>query len=179
MEVVEENLYLNKTFSEVDSSVKLYCPTEQKYSNYAYDYFFKHQFKYTSQIGKILGLNEANYYTKLMEYSISNMLIYPYHLTESYYNQSLKVEKIIPHHYYIQTIKRLLLEGLSFDRLPAYTARDVYRLLGIERNKFTEIANKYNSEKRKFVRKQPSIGDGIFPGLLLLQFISNTNKVRY
>ena len=156
---VEKQLYQTKLFNEIkDEQTKLYCSNDQRYKTCGLEYYFRTQTKYSPNIGKICQLNEDKYYAKLFEYSLNKMMPYPYHLHENYfYNPNVKSEKISPPLYYCQLIKRLLNEGLPFDRLPAFTARDVFRHLGIARNKFTEMANKFKSEKKKLLTRKPAI----------------------
>ncbi|KAL7712502.1 FAM91 N-terminal domain-containing protein [Entamoeba marina] len=103
-------------------------------------------------------MSEATYYQKLIDYSIQHMMVYPYHLSQNYLcNTNLHIEKYNPHQYYCQSIKKLLNDGLPFAKLPAFTARDVFRLLGISRNKFTEMSNKYKADKKKLLTRKPTL----------------------
>ncbi|EDS89223.1 hypothetical protein EHI_101270 [Entamoeba histolytica HM-1:IMSS] len=151
IEEIEKELSYYKSYHEItNESFKMICPNEISYKNFAIKYYCKNQFKYNIKIGKICQLNEEKYYNKLMEYSLQKMMPYPYHLIDiGFFNSINHSDKLNPPKYYAQLIKKLLNEGLPFDRLPAFTARDVFRFLGVSRNQFTEIANRYKSEKRK------------------------------
>lgn len=152
-----DQLYFNKQYSEIENAeLRALCPSEQKYRAIACKYYMKNQCKYNNAIGKICQMNDSTYYSKLFEYSLQHMRPYPYHLMHPYYfNVLIHSDKVSPADYYKMLIKKLLSEGLPFDRLPAFTARDVFQHLGIARNKFTEMANKYKAEKKKLLTRRP------------------------
>ncbi|EDR26074.1 hypothetical protein EDI_109230 [Entamoeba dispar SAW760] len=156
IEEIEKELYHFKSYHEItNNSIKMICPNEISYRNYAIKYYCKNQFEYKAELGKICQLNEEKYYNKLMEYSLQKMMPYPYHLIGiGFFNSINHSDKLNPPKYYAQLIKKLLNEGLPFDRLPAFTARDVFRFLGVSRNQFTEIANRFKSEKRKLLSRK-------------------------
>lgn len=77
--------------------------------------------------------NEERYYELLIEKSISNLLIFPYHLSDIV----TKGMRVTPFNYYIELITFLLNNDKSYDFMPNFTAADCkYRLNDIIVNHF-------------------------------------------
>ena len=80
----------------------------------------------------------------MLEYSRENFLLYPYHLSDLF----VKGLRITPFNYYLKMMSDLMSAEKSYDTLPNFTAFDCIRLLGIGRNQYIDIMNKYRSSNR-------------------------------
>lgn len=71
----------------------------------------------------------------------------------------MKGLRITPFNYYLRMMSDLMSAEKSYDTLPNFTAFDCIRLLGIGRNQYIDIMNKYRSSNRAirfgFNRRQP------------------------
>lgn len=78
-------------------------------------------------------------------------MLYPYHLSDIY----VKGLRITPFNYYIDVLCELMQSERSYDTLPNFTAADCLRMLGIGRNQYIDLMNRYRSTKRLFSRRKP------------------------
>ena len=83
-------------------------------------------------------------------------MLYPYHLSDIY----VKGFRITPFNYYLDMMANLMTSEKSYDTLPNFTAIDCVRLLGIGRNQYIDIMNKYRSSNKSrlglgFSRRKP------------------------
>ena len=101
--------------------------------------------------------DEKKYYEELLQYSKLNYLLYPYHLSDLF----VKGLRITPFNYYLNMMSDLMVSEKSYDTLPNFTAFDAVRLLGIGRNQYIDIMNKYRSSNRTmrlgFSRRKPQL----------------------
>ena len=68
-------------------------------------------------------------------------MLYPYHLSDIF----VRGLRITPFNYYLDMMADLMSVEKSYDTLPNFTAIDCLRLLGIGRNQYIDIINKYRS----------------------------------
>lgn len=68
-------------------------------------------------------------------------MLYPYHLADIF----VRGLRITPFNYYLDIMADLMSLEKSYDTLPNFTAIDCLRLLGIGRNQYIDIINKYRS----------------------------------
>jgi hypothetical protein len=85
--------------------------------------------------------DEKRYYEELLEYSREHYMLYPYHLSDLI----IRGFRITPFNYYLEMMAGLMTLEKSYDTLPNFTAFDCVRLLGIGRNQYIDIMNKYRS----------------------------------
>ena len=85
--------------------------------------------------------DEKKYYEELLKYSKENYMLYPYHLSDIF----VRGLRITPFNYYLDMMADLMSVEKSYDTLPNFTAIDCLRLLGIGRNQYIDIINKYRS----------------------------------
>lgn len=85
--------------------------------------------------------DEKKYYEELLKYSKETYMLYPYHLADIY----VRGFRITPFNYYLDMMADLMSLEKSYDTLPNFTAIDCLRLLGIGRNQYIDIINKYRS----------------------------------
>lgn len=82
-------------------------------------------------------------------------MLYPYHLSDIY----VRGLRITPFNYYLEMMAQLMTSEKSYDTLPNFTAFDCVRLLGVGRNQYIDIMNKYRSSNRLrtigFARRKP------------------------
>ncbi|GAB5366297.1 hypothetical protein AAMO2058_001131700 [Amorphochlora amoebiformis] len=76
------------------------------------------------------------YYRALEAFRVKRMP-YPYH----YQREIIDLLGILPRRYYSELIATLLASERGFDEVPSFTARDVVRLINIDRNAYIRIAN--------------------------------------
>jgi hypothetical protein len=89
--------------------------------------------------------DEKKYYEEMLQYSQANYLLYPYHLQDMF----VKGLRITPFNYYLEMMTNVIQSEKSYDTIPNFTAFDAVRLLGIGRNQYIEIMNKYRSSNNK------------------------------
>ena len=84
-------------------------------------------------------------------------MLYPYHLSDLI----IRGFRITPFNYYLDMMANLMTIEKSYDTLPNFTAFDCLRLLGIGRNQYIDIMNKYRSSNKfrtiGFARRKPNI----------------------
>lgn len=68
-------------------------------------------------------------------------MLYPYHLSDIF----VRGLRITPFNYYLDMMADLMSQEKSYDTLPNFTAIDCLRLLGIGRNQYIDLINKYRS----------------------------------
>ncbi len=78
-------------------------------------------------------------------------MLYPYHLSDVF----VKGLRITSFTYYIDILCDLIASERSYDTLPNFTAADCLQLVGIGRNQYIDIMNRYRSSKRLFSRRKP------------------------
>jgi len=92
--------------------------------------------------------DEKKYYEEMLQYSQANYLLYPYHLQDMF----VKGLRITPFNYYLEMMTNVIQSEKSYDTIPNFTAFDAVRLLGIGRNQYIEIMNKYRSSSNNKLR---------------------------
>ncbi len=99
--------------------------------------------------------DEKKYYEELLQYSKEHFMLYPYHLSDIF----VRGLRITPFNYYVQMMADLMTSERNYDTLPNFTALDCVRLLGIGRNQYIDIMNRYRSSNKGrlgfTMRKQP------------------------
>jgi hypothetical protein len=95
--------------------------------------------------------DEKGYYEELLKYSREHLMLYPYHLSDVY----VKGLRVTSFTYYIEILCDLINNERSYDTLPNFTAADCLQLVGIGRNQYIDIMNRYRSSKGLFSRRKP------------------------
>lgn len=82
-------------------------------------------------------------------------MLYPYHLSDLF----VRGLRITPFNYYLDMMADLMQSERSYDTLPNFTAFDCVRLMGIGRNQYIDIMNRFRSSNRLrtigFTRRKP------------------------
>ncbi len=152
-----ENQIRNKVcWAKLPSNVKgLIGNSQKEYERAISSYCIKNQLRFKNSLAKTFRKDEKKYYEELLEYSRENYMLYPYHLSDLF----VKGLRITPFNYYLKMMSDLMSAERSYDTLPNFTAFDCIRLLGIGRNQYIDIMNKYRSSNRTvrlgFSRRKP------------------------
>ncbi|XP_019851083.1 PREDICTED: protein FAM91A1-like [Amphimedon queenslandica] len=115
------------------------------------DFSITNQLIWRSSMVRQIIKNEKKYYEDVLQHCRSQLLLYPYHLQDQFV-QGLKVT---PFEYYKSILEMIMIDQRSYDSLPNFTARDCFRLIGIGRNEYIDIMNKYRS-KRFWKKRSPN-----------------------
>lgn len=118
--------------------------SQKEYERLIVLYCLKNQYRFKNSLVKSVRKDEKKYYEELLEYSKENFLLYPYHLSDLF----VKGLRITPFNYYLKMMSDLITAEKSYDTLPNFTAFDCIRLLGIGRNQYIDIMNRYRSSNR-------------------------------
>ena len=104
-------------------------------------YSVKNQSRYRDSLVRHVRKDEKKYYEDLLAYSQEHLMLYPYHLSDIF----VRGLRITPFNYYLDIIAGLMQAERSYDTLPNFTAFDCLRLLGIGRNQYIDLMNRYRS----------------------------------
>ncbi|XP_057314179.1 protein FAM91A1-like isoform X2 [Hydractinia symbiolongicarpus] len=149
---VEAHIKNQYTWVRLPASVKQTLGnTEKNWDKCVSDYCIKNQFRFKGSIVKQVRKDEKRYYQELLQYSRSNLMMYPYHLSDII----VKGLRLTPFGYYCNMLQDVMTNERSYDSLPNFTAADCLRLLGIGRNQYIEMMNQCKSSKRFFRAKRP------------------------
>lgn len=124
---------------------------------------FKITLLFKKKIVRYVRKDEKRYYEELLQYSKEHFMLYPYHLSDLF----VRGLRITPFNYYLDMMEKLMLSEKSYDSLPNFTAFDCVRLLGIGRNQYIDIMNRYRSSNNKtrisFTRRKPNSIRNLLP----------------
>eukprot|EP00472_Partenskyella_glossopodia_P005891 CAMPEP_0197535008 /NCGR_PEP_ID=MMETSP1318-20131121/49113_1 /TAXON_ID=552666 /ORGANISM="Partenskyella glossopodia, Strain RCC365" /LENGTH=137 /DNA_ID=CAMNT_0043092469 /DNA_START=24 /DNA_END=434 /DNA_ORIENTATION=- len=101
-----------------------------------------------------MGVGKTSFYYRALEAFSTKLMPFPYH----YQYEVVGLLGITAAKYYWDLIAGALEHERGFDEVPSFTARDVVRLLSIDRNAYIQIANRCKrdpnwAKKRKAVIK--------------------------
>ena len=82
------------------------------------------------------GLSASAYYAALLAECRASLEIFPYALNDVY-----GASRRTPYAHYAAVLRAMLRAGEAYDALPSFTAADVRRVCGVDRNSFIELAN--------------------------------------
>ncbi len=153
---IENQIRNSVSWTKLSTSAKgLIGNSQKEYERSIVSYCIKNQLRFKNSLVKTVRKDEKKYYEELLEYSRENFMLYPYHLSDIF----VKGLRITPFNYYLKMMSDLMTAERSYDTLPNFTAFDCIRLLGIGRNQYIDIMNKYRSSNRTvrlgFSRRKP------------------------
>ncbi|CAL4060121.1 unnamed protein product, partial [Meganyctiphanes norvegica] len=137
---------------------KLLGNSQKEYEKHIEEYSIKTQQRYRGNLVRHIVKNEKVYYERMLQYSRSHLMMYPYHLSDVV----VKGLRITPFQYYISILTDIMTAERSYDSLPNFTAADCLRLLGIGRNQYIDLMNQCRSSRKLFRKK--NVRD-LLPGL--------------
>lgn len=121
--------------------------TSHEYNKRILMYSIENQLRYRGSLVKLVVDNEYSYYKRLLDYSRSHLMLFPYHLSDFV----IAAMRVTPFQYYLSTMNFIIEQEKSYDTLPNFTAADCLRLLGIGRNQYIDIMNQSRSSYRKIL----------------------------
>ncbi|XP_055387509.1 protein FAM91A1 [Condylostylus longicornis] len=147
---IENCVRNNIPWPVLPQSIKSALRGNQKdYDRYVFSYSLKNQLRYRGNLVRKICRNEQRYYELLVEKSISNLNLFPYHLADIV----TKGLRVTPFNYYLDVICNLLKSDKSYDTLPNFTAADCLRVLGIGRNEYLALISELKNNTSKIFRK--------------------------
>ncbi|RZF46370.1 hypothetical protein LSTR_LSTR011154 [Laodelphax striatellus] len=149
---VENCIRQNIPWSKLPPNIKQsFADVQKEYEKQIVSYSIKNQLRFRGnlvrQVKKDNG--EPKYYEELLAYSQTNLLLYPYHLSDVI----VRGLRVTPFQYYSSILKSIMEQERSYDSLPNFTAADCLRLLGIGRNEYIDLMNQCRSGQKLFRRK--------------------------
>ncbi|XP_037940475.1 protein FAM91A1-like, partial [Teleopsis dalmanni] len=108
---------------------------QRDYEKYVFNYSLKNQLRFRGNLASKVFRHEQRYYELLVQKSINNLLLFPYHLADIV----TKGMRFTPFNYYLEVLSQLLRNDKSYDTLPNFTAADCLRVLGIGRNEYLSL----------------------------------------
>lgn len=140
-------------WAELSVSVKRTLGNSQKeYEKSISTFSIHNQLRFRENLIKFIRKDERGYYEELLEFSRTNLMLYPYHLSDVI----VKGLRVTPFQYYVSIIESMIDNDKSYDSIPNFTAVDCLRLLGIGRNEYIELMNQCRSGRKLFRRKSVS-----------------------
>ncbi|EGG19901.1 FAM91 family protein [Cavenderia fasciculata] len=110
----------------------------------------KHQLRWKTTLIREYVSDERLYYQEIVRSSISNLVLYPYHIID----KLIGMLNITPFKYYLVMMIETMVNSKSYDELPNFTAVDCLRLLNIGRNQYIDIMNRCRSTGKGFLFKK-------------------------
>ena len=68
----------------------------------------------------VSGKNEKKYYNDMLDFSVKNLMVFPYHLSDFI----VKKLDVTPFQFYVSMLDGLMAQDKSYDSLPNFTAAD-------------------------------------------------------
>lgn len=147
---IEEFIRNNTTWQNLPIHLKqILRNTPLHYDRHVYDYSLRNQLRYRGNLVRKVFKNEQRYYELLVEKSIEDLCLFPYHLADIV----TKGLRVTPFNYYIDVISTLLKNDKSYDTLPNFTAADCLRVLGIGRNEYLALISELKTNSSKLFRR--------------------------
>lgn len=127
---------------------------ETNYDKFILNYSLKNQIRYRGSLVAKVFHREERYYELLIQKSIRNLSLFPYHLAD----MVTKGLRVTPFNYYLEILSLLLANDKSYDTLPNFTAVDCVRVLGIGRNEYLSLVSelKTNTVRHLFYTTKPN-----------------------
>lgn len=152
--IVEQFIQKKIQYDDIPKHIQTSELTRREYEKQIVAYSISNQLEFKGNLvqsikDKSIRLNDKKYHEELIKYSKEHLMLYPYHLSDII----VKGLDITPFQYYYSMLESIMEHEKSYDSLPNFTAADCLRLLGIGRNEYIELMNKYRSSKNLFRRK--------------------------
>lgn len=127
---------------------------ESNYDKHILNFSLKNQIRYRGSLVSKVFRCEERYYELLIQKSIRNLCLFPYHLAD----MVTKGLRVTPFNYYLEILSNLLSNDKSYDTLPNFTAVDCVRVLGIGRNEYLAVISemKTNTVRHLFYTSKPN-----------------------
>ncbi|OHT02124.1 hypothetical protein TRFO_07331 [Tritrichomonas foetus] len=125
-------------WEQLNASAQAYFGTPAQFQQRILSYFFDHQKPYNQAL---TFTNPAQYYQKLIEFGITNFLVFPYHLI----SELQQYNPAVPFEYYSEMLLRVMQSDRSYQSIPNFSAADALRVTGVGRNQFIDAMNKSRS----------------------------------
>lgn len=116
-------------------------------------YAWTHRLSWQTPLVRQYWPNERTYYEELAKRSRQGLMLFPYHLAV----ELARTLRLTAFSYYLEMMRDVMLSDRSYDSLPNFTAADGVRLIGVGRNEYIDIMNKYRSKSWFFKKKRSSI----------------------
>ena len=116
-------------------------------------YAWTHRLSWQTPLVRQCWPNERTYYEELAKRSRQGLMLFPYHLAV----ELARTLRLTAFSYYLEMMRDVMLSDRSYDSLPNFTAADGVRLIGVGRNEYIDIMNKYRSKSWFFKKKRSSI----------------------
>ena len=125
-------------WEKLSSTAQAYFGTPAQFQQRILSYFFDHQKPFSDSLKFI---NPKDYYNKLIEFGITNFLVFPYHLI----SELQRYNPAVPFEYYSEMLLRVMQNDKSYQSIPNFSAADALRVTGVGRNQFIDAMNKSRS----------------------------------
>lgn len=125
-------------WERLSPSAQAYFGTPAQFQQRILSYFFDHQKPYNEAL---TFTQPVQYYQKLIEFGITNFLVFPYHLIY----ELQKYNPAVPFEYYSEMLLRVMQSDRSYQSIPNFSAADALRVTGVGRNQFIDAMNKSRS----------------------------------
>ncbi|KAM9967095.1 hypothetical protein ACTFIR_007332 [Dictyostelium discoideum] len=145
-----------------------------KYKQYCLKYSIKHQLRWDTNLISSFVTDERLYYQEIVRLSVANLVLYPYHIQD----KLVPMLNVTPFKYYLIMMIETMTNSKSYDEIPNFTAVDCIRVLGIGRNQFIDLMNKFRSKGFLFKKKKDVIR-GLLPTRSLEKNIEYWWILRY
>ena len=116
---------------------------ERSYKRLVIKWSLQNQLRWKTSVIRRIVVEEKSYYVELVKYSMENLMLYPYHLSDVL----IKGLHVTPFSYYRDMMLFIMRKDESYDILQNFTAADAHRLLGIGRNEYINIMNTSRSNR--------------------------------
>uniref|UniRef100_A0A8D9A838 Protein FAM91A1 n=1 Tax=Cacopsylla melanoneura TaxID=428564 RepID=A0A8D9A838_9HEMI len=152
--IIEQYIQKKIPYDEIPKHIQNSELTRREYEKQILAFSISNQLEYKGNLvesikEKHIRLTEKKYHDELIKYSKDNLMLYPYHLSV----QIVKGLDMTPFQYYYSMLESIMESERSYDSLPNFTAADCLRLMGIGRNEYIELMNKFRSSSKYFRRK--------------------------
>ncbi|GAM20861.1 hypothetical protein SAMD00019534_040360 [Acytostelium subglobosum LB1] len=124
-----------------------------KWKHFIIKFSIKHQLRWKTNIIRDYVQDERIYYQEIIRLSITNLVLYPYHIAD----KLVGMLNVTAFKYYSIMMSEIMANAKSYDELPNFTAVDCLRVLGIGRNQYINLMNKYRSKGFLFKKKKDVI----------------------
>ena len=123
-------------WERVPGNIKVMIENNQsRYTSMVQNYSLIHQLPWSP----VVGVEEKKYLEELVKRSRTSLMIYPYHLSTPLH----RMLHVTPFGYYIDMMVDVMVAEKSYDSVPNFTAADVVRLVGVGRNEYIDMMNKF------------------------------------
>mmetsp|Transcript_12378 Transcript_12378/g.31660 ORF Transcript_12378/g.31660 Transcript_12378/m.31660 type:complete len:856 (-) Transcript_12378:2026-4593(-) len=150
-DLIEPYILQNFSFDRLPSSVKqVLGNSEKQWDSAVLDYSLSHQLRWKKNLVRKVIRDGLQYYTKLLHYSRTHLMMYPYHLSDVFVVEL----KTTPFTYYHTVLCDMMKAEKSYDSLPNFSAGDCLNCLGIGRNQYIDLMNSSKATGSFFSRSR-------------------------